>query len=296
MFWIYAAMAAQTLISAGTFLVVKAATGLLAPLELAWFRFVVAALAYVTVLLATGRRLLPPRTAFRRLLLLALLGTVFNQCMFLSGQARTPPTHGAILYALTPACVLLFERMLLGAAITGRKALGTTIAFSGAALVLLQNGIDLAGGTFAGDGMILAAVFSWSAYTVLARAEIRAHGAVSFTAWALILGAVMSTPFAPLVVRAPAEWPAIPAGAWLGVLYLGLMTSTLAYLLWNVGLRHLEAAQVAVFSNLQPVCTGLLSWFVFGERLTWHLAGGFALVVLGVSRVQRRRPLPPPLR
>jgi len=50
--------------------------------------------------------------------------------------------------------------------------------------------------------------------------------------------------------------------------YLIVMTSVVAYLLWSWALAHLAAARVAVFTNLQPLATALLAQAFLGERVT----------------------------
>src|SRR2546423_1689924 len=78
--------------------------------------------------------------------------------------------------------------------------------------------------------------------------------------------------------------------AWLGVAYLILVTSVIAYLLWYWALAHLPAARVAVFTNLQPLATAVLAHLFLGEHVTPQFVGGALVVIAGVVLAQLRAP------
>lgn len=282
---VYLAVGGQTLISACTYLVAQATMKELGPLEVAWFRFVLAGVVYATLFAAARRPLLPPREVMPRVLLLSIVGLVLNQGLFLSGLALSSPTHAAILYALTPAVVLIQGRLFLGERISALRAVGVAIAFVGVGLVLFEKGFRAATEALVGDLLILGAVVSWATYTVLTRPLARSSGSLQTTGWVLMAGGLISLPFGPLVLGT--SWAAVSLEAWLGIAFLVLVTSVIAYLLWGYALGRLEAARVAVFTNLQPVATAVLSWAILGEGITVGAAVGGLLVIVGVTATQR---------
>jgi drug/metabolite transporter (DMT)-like permease len=283
----YLALLLQTAISAGTYLFAKRTLAELHPLELAELRFALAAIVYAAILAGTGRRLVPPPGDRLRALALGVVGLPVNQGLFLSGLARSTPAHAAILYALTPACVLAGARLFLGEPISRARLSGILVAFTGAAVLLLERGLAQARGPLVGDLLLLGAVFAWAAYTIGTRPLAQRHGALEPTGWALVGGAIVSAPFAPLFVRAPHALASVSAAAWAGLAFLVIATSVVAYLLWAFALRRLEAARVAVFTNLQPVATAALSYAIFGERIGVGAAVGGLFVLAGVTLAQR---------
>ena len=100
----------------------------------------------------------------------------------------------------------------------------------------------------------------------------------------------------PRVVRRFAtDFAAVPARAWIGLAWLGVVTSTAMMFLWNALLRHLEPVQVAICANAQPAATAALAAALAAvgllegdQRLGWVFWTGTALVVGGVAVVQRR--------
>jgi drug/metabolite transporter (DMT)-like permease len=75
--------------------------------------------------------------------------------------------------------------------------------------------------------------------------------------------------------------------------YLGLLTSVVAYLLWYYALSKVPASRVAIFSNLQPAATAIAAWLLLNESLHWELAVGGVLVLAGV-RLTQTAPTQPP--
>ncbi len=284
----YGAVTLQGLVSAGTYLIAKRALRELEPLEIAWIRFVAAALLFAVILVAMRKPLAPPRGQRAHVLALGILGLPINQGLFLVGLAYTVPTHAAIMYALTPVAVLLGARLLLGERVTFARAVGVAIALVGVALVLVARGLAAERGPLIGDVLILVAMLAWTGYTLLTRSLVQQHGATAVTGWAMIAGGLVSAPFGPWVMRHPAELAHVSRIGWGAVVYLVLATSCLSYFLWAYGLRRLPASKVAVFSNLQPVETALLAWAITGERITASAALGGVLVMLGVAVSQRK--------
>lgn len=68
----------------------------------------------------------------------------------------------------------------------------------------------------------------------------------------------------------------------VGLLYLGLFSSVVAFFLLNYALSRLPASRAAVFLNLIPVVSLLAGILFYGERLgIWQMAG-CGLILLGV--------------
>ena len=286
---VYVALSGQVLLSAGTYLVAKVALPAFGPWTLLILRFVIAAPAFV-LLLALGPGPAWPRGIWSRPgELLALLCGPMNQLLFLAGLVWSTPTHAALLYALTPIGVYVFARIRLNERPSPMKLAGIFVAFLGVALVLAA-GYGPPGAarsaTLHGDLLILSAVAVWVIYSVEGKRIAQRDGAIQVAGWASLMGLVLSIPVWPWLLPMP-RLTAAPMNAWLGALYLGLLTSVLSYVLWYYALRRLEASKVAVFANLQPVATAVLARSIYGEAFDVKLLTGGALVLLGVFVTER---------
>lgn len=283
---VYAALIAQTLISAGTYLAAKQAMLELSPLELVCARFALSGSVFIALLALVPGRLLPPRGVRVRVLVLGVVAGPINQGFFFYGLASSSAAHAALLYALTPIGVYLCLLSKREVGFGRNRLFGIVVAFVGVVVLLTGRGLIAARGGLSGDLMILIGVAAWVVYTAEGRKLIAQHGAFHATAWTMAAAALISLPFSPLFVDV-AHLKAASTVTWAMVLYLGIATSVVAYVLWYFALSRLEASRVAVFSNLQPVATAFAAWLILGEQLTWEIFAGGALVIAGVRIAQR---------
>lgn len=287
----YAAAGFAALIAAGTFLVAKGTTEVFSPTELGWFRITLSFLIIFTVLrvksAGSGVSLKPGKEHIPHMIGMGLLGVTTNQLLFLHGMHLASPIDGALIYAFTPVCVLLFARIFLGEAIKWGKVFGITIAISGVVLVLRERGLDLSSDHLRGDLIIVGAMVSWAGYTILGKKMMVRYGAILTNTWVFGFGALSVLPLG-FYVLPDFDWSGPGVGGWIGLFYLSAITSVVSFTLWTYALKALEASQVSVFTNLQPALTALLTWIFLGEIPTMMVIFGMLLVILGVSLTQKR--------
>jgi drug/metabolite transporter (DMT)-like permease len=292
---LYGALLLHTLVSSATYLWAKTALREIPPLPLGLLRFsgASALLALMLLKLRPRGQRLPPRSAWRKLLILAFVAVPLNQGCFLIGLSLSTAAHAALLYTLTPLFVLLLAQALLREFPGKRTALGTLIALAGTIYVLLARNLDLSRGPLFGDLLLLVAVVAWAVYTTEGRDMVAAYGPFPTIAWTLIGGTMLYLPIGLGSLAFPGAVQRIAhasAAAWVGVAYLIFVTSVLAYLLWYWALAHLPAARVAIFTNLQPLATATLAHFFLGEPVTPQFMIGALVVISGVVLAQFRTP------
>ncbi|CAN5722849.1 EamA family transporter [soil metagenome] len=96
-------------------------------------------------------------------------------------------------------------------------------------------------------------------------------GAVLFTPVALIHGVSFNQPM----------------DAWLWLVYLGVVPSTIAYLFYQRGLQDVTAAMASIVTMIEPLVAAILAWFIFDERLGfWGWIGG-ALLISSIALLSR---------
>lgn len=208
------------------------------------------------------------------------------QAFFFVGTART----GVAVAALIALGSAPFLAGLLGWALREGApgwtwVASTAIAVAGLALLV-------AGSLSTGDplGMLaaLAAGGCYAVFTVVGVGLTReGYSGSAVLAASFALGAVVLLPF---VLRS--AWWLSPGGIGL-VLWLGIVTTTVAYLLFGVGLTVLQPGHIATLTLLEPAVATVLGVLVLGESLG---AAGWigcllvigALALLGV--VENRRP------
>ncbi|QSQ23590.1 EamA family transporter [Pyxidicoccus parkwayensis] len=290
---VYAAMCVQVLISAGTYLAGKRAMTELPPLTVVMWRFILSGAVFVLLLGVTPGPKLPPRHEWKRVLGLGLLAGPVNQAFFFYGLSKSSAAHAALFYSLTPMGVYLLSLARGQERVSVRAVGGIVTAFAGVVVLLLGRGLADASGSLLGDVLILGAVVAWVLYTTEGKPFVAEHGTIRATAWSMTAATLMMLLMAPFMAR-PAEVLAASAVAKGSIVYLGLLTSVVAYLIWYYALSKVPASKVAIFSNLQPPATAIAAWLLLGEALHWELAVGGVLVLAGVRLTQTAHVKPPP--
>jgi len=88
--------------------------------------------------------------------------------------------------------------------------------------------------------------------------------------------------------------PRVFSGAALVFLAAGLFAPALARLTYYESINLIGVARAATISNTTPLFSAVLAVPILGERLTWSLAVGTVLVVIGVALTFRPQPGSPP--
>jgi drug/metabolite transporter (DMT)-like permease len=282
---VYAALIFQAIGSAGTYIVAKKAMTELPPLVFGFYRFILAACLLLIIMIYRRRYFPFARSEWPLLILLAFLSIPINQGFFLLGLSLTPPTHPALLYATTPIWVYLLSVWRGEELYSNKKTLGIAIALIGIIAFFLEKGVRLATRDLLGDCLILIAVWAWASYTVLGRRLVQRRGAITVTASALILGTIIVFP-PGLYLAARFEYRHITWVGWTGVLYTAMLTSVVLYTLWYWIIKYMEPSKAAVFTNLQPVITAILAYFIIGERLSAGSIFTGMIILIGVIITQ----------
>lgn len=231
-----------------------------------------------------------------RLIGFASLGQVaFPVTLYMALQTVTS-VRTAIYMAASPCIVMLLSRVFFGDPLSWRALLGILVSTLGV-LVILSEGqpsrLLATGGLSAGDLWAMGSVLSWAVYCSGLRLKPKGLSSETFVALSSMIGAVLLIPFACSAIEAVQQGEMVlswNATRVLGVAYLVIFPSWLAYLFWNRGIAVVGAARGDIFTHLIPLSGGLLGILLLGEPfMTYHLISA-ALILIGLFL--SRRPAP----
>ena len=227
----------------------------------------------------------PPPAPWRAVIGLGLLTSLLYQVLFIEGIDRTSASHTGFLIASGPLWTALIARAL-GVERPGARAwLALSVAFVGTCLVASAR--DAAGGTRLGNALLLLAMIAWALGTVLSRPVLSTFPATRLA-------------FLFTCVVLPGHWllalphlkPALLGlgpGGWAAVSYSGVLSTGIAYALWNASVRRIGPARTSAFTNVVPLVALALAWAFLGERPGGVQLAGGALVLLGIALLRRAR-------
>lgn len=288
---LYSLIAAMVLFFSLNYIIARFALREIPPMQLTAVRSAVAAAILAALWLgramwgsaARGLRL-PSRKDVFLLALLGMLGVTLNQLLFVMGLHRTSVAHASILNATTPIMVLLIAALVGQERITLFKLAGMAIALAGVAILQMDPGKHSLA-TLAGDAIMLLSALAAAFYSVIGKSVTARHDTLTVNALSFLAGAIFLAPL--LLPPAGFSYAAVSAVGWLSLLYMAVFSSVLAYLIYCYALARMPASRVSAFSYLQPLLATILAVPMLGEPLTGSLAGGGALVLLGVYVTER---------
>ncbi|HMN47144.1 MAG TPA: DMT family transporter [Povalibacter sp.] len=271
-----------------TFVVTKAAAQGFSPMMLAMLRFLIASLILVPLAFARGGlKLLPQPRPWGTLLLMAFAGIAAFSTCFTYALVYGSASQGALIYAGLPAAIAIAAIFFLGEKPSRRRLAGIVLSIVGVALLIAAGEPDTGSpAPLLGALWMIGAVLAWTAYTVFAKRLAHADNLVVIAVIS-VLGTAMLLPFA-VGEFLRVETPAPSASAWAGVLFMGVVASALAYIVYGYVLRELDASVVGSYTNLDPIVGVVIAVWLYGEVLhPGQIVGGLiAFAGMGLASLE----------
>ena len=265
------------------FVSAKVTTPFAGALVILSLRFVFAMAAFALWALIARAAMPTRRQAIDAFLIGILIHGVYLGSVFWAIEKGLPAGPAALIVGLQPILTALFSERLTGEVLTPRQWVGVLLGFAGVFIVLapkLGTGPDswpILGVLLCLVGLVGITLASAYQKRVSDGGAQRARNVIQYLGgFTLVLpGALI---FQPLTI----EWtsPFILGLAWM-VLVLSLGVYTLYQFLLS---RDALVATVSLF-YLVPVCTAVMSYFMFGEVLTLLQLLGMGVAIVGVVLV-----------
>jgi drug/metabolite transporter (DMT)-like permease len=259
------------------------------PLLLLTARFLIAGLVVFSVIAWRGAdwRLRP-----RDLASLVIIG-IANNAVYLGlnyvGMRSVSSGVTALIASANPVLTSLFAALLLGEVLSWRKAIGLALGVGGVAYVVDSR---IAGGaeSLVGILFVTGGLVSLVAGTILFKRLAPKSGLlVGNAVQNLAAGAAL----APFAFASEGIGEIVPTWRLAGaLLYLALLGSVCAYLIWLHLITVAGAAAASSFHFMMPPLGLVFGWLVLGEQATPTDFIGIVPVALGIYLVTRQaRPL-----
>ncbi|PAE83374.1 EamA family transporter [Shouchella clausii] len=267
----------------GMYVVVKILVEVIPPVELVWMRYVIALVALVILGFVTKQNWSIRKKHFRIIVAIALVGYVVSIIAQETGTMLSTAQMGAIITATTPAFMVLFASVILKERLTFKKAMSVCLATLGVIIIVGVDNLNVSS-TLGGISLVIAAL-TWALMSVLIKCLPSDYPQIVVTTYATLLAVVVLTPYViPRLLQLDVAQLTNPT-IWGGLIYLGVISTSLAFLLWNRGLQMLNASSGGVFFFFQPVVGALLGWLILGETINITFWLGSLLIIIGVLLV-----------
>ena len=271
-----------------SFLWIKIAVAETGPIVLVGFRLLFGLLGLLVVMLF--RRQAFPRD--RRVLLAFAFMGVFNTAVpfFLItwGETRIDSSLASILNGTVPLFTIVIAHFWLrDEKITLPRIAGLIVGFIGI-VVLVSRDLRPEGlhGDAWGQLAVLAAAISYATAITFSRRNLRGQPPVLQSFMVLLIADALVWMAAPAVEQ-PMNFPNTPL-AWFAILWLGVLGSCVAYLLYFWLINAWGPTRASLVSYVFPVVGLILGIIFLHESADWRILVGSALIVGGILVVNLR--------
>ena len=240
----------------------------------------------------TGRRRV--RLDRREWALVALIGVawfgVYNVALN-AGERHVDAGTASMLIQVAPILIGVLAGLVLGEGFPKMLVLGGLVAFAGTLVIGVATSTGHA--DVAGVLLVLLSAAVYALAMVAQKVVLRRVPGLQVTWLACLVGTVATLPFVSTLLR---EVAVAPTSAVLGVVYLGVVPTALAFSTWAYALSRTSAGKLGVTTYAVPPIAIGLGWLLLGEvpALLAVVGGLLSLVGVWIARRPARPAVTPP--
>lgn len=209
-----------------------------------------------------------------------------NGLLFI-GQQTVPGGVAAIIQALVPILTALWAFVLLGERPSRLGVIGVALGFLGTGLVVQPDPSNLLGAETFGRLIIVGQSISVALGGVLVQRASPTISRLPLVGWSMLVGAVVLHGASLAVGELPGRGAAVPVAIGV-VLYLGVFSTAVAFVIYFTILQEHGAFEAALVAYLVPIVATIVGVFVLDESIGALTVVGFGLVALGFALLKRR--------
>jgi drug/metabolite transporter (DMT)-like permease len=220
--------------------------------------------------------------------ILALLA-VFHLWIQITGLKFTSTSNTGWIIGVTPAIMAILGFIIFNEKIKLISVLGITLAFAGLMLLVSKGVIQNIGiMSNKGDLLVLASAFTWSLYSIMNKKISLDYSPFMTILFLFLMMTVLIIPFTlnKETINAIVH---LSTRGWIAIVFLGILCSAIAYVLWAQALKELEANKVDVFLYFEPFVTIFAAWLLLGEVIGLITIISGIIITSGVVLVNKKK-------
>ena len=254
-------------------------------------RMIISAMVLLPLLLALRKELNLTRRDLPQLAVLATVGIVMAKTLEFGGLAFSTASDVALLITSESIFTAVLSWLLLRERFKPLTGFALLLGLVGVYLIversLLPN-IPPGGGALRilGDLLVILGLICEAFYTVRGKALLVKHPPLLITSAAIVGSAIVWVPLAGGEVLY-SGWHPLSVTAWLGLGWLAIMSTVVAYLAWFKGLEKVDGSAAASTLFVQPLLGTILAIMLLNDQLLPTTIIGGILIVISVYLISR---------
>ena len=222
--------------------------------------------------------------------ILGFFGVIVYHLGLNYGEQYISASAASLIIATIPIYVVILAAIFLKEKIKIVKLLGIIIALLGVIIISIwgKKNISLEIEYMFAAFTVLVAAIMGALYTIAGKKLLERYNGLSLTVYAMLLGSVGLIPFVIISPTLVTEVTAMSTTAWFAILFLGIFSTVVGYVIWYVALEMKTASGVSVYLYAIPVLSTIISYFFLGDEITYFFILGVIFVIFGLILVNMK--------
>ena len=266
-----------------SYLFMRYAVPHLGAIPLIELRVLVAGLALLAWVHASGGTIHWGRD-WKAFLFVGVVGTAVPFVLIAQALTQIDASTGAILNALSPLFASVVAAVWIHERLTAAKLAGIALCLVGTAVLVGWTPAPMTRGQLLGAGMSVAATMLYGISIVFTKVRLAGASPIGISAATLLAAAVVLLPLLP-AAPPPVPIADVPAGAWLALGGLALVSTTVAFIFYYRLIADVGPVKAITVTLLIPIFGMLWGVIFLGEPITPGRIAGCVIILAGCSLI-----------
>ena len=214
-----------------------------------------------------------------------ILVAVFNPFLYFLGESYgikfSSTTVAAVVIATIPLFTSFTSSYFLNERITKMNILGVLFSIIGVGFVIFNNGEAIEASYF-GIGMLSFAVAAAICYTLVLKKLTTKYNSITIVTYHNFIGIFLFAPLFFIIDFPDFRVSGFSSEAWIPLLELAIFGSSFAFIFFTFSIQKIGVGKANAFTNLIPVFTAVIAYFILNEVLNFNKLLGISLVISGL--------------
>jgi drug/metabolite transporter (DMT)-like permease len=284
---VYAAMSVAVLFWGFSFVWSKQVLAIYQPITVIYFRLILSVLLLFTIGLITGKI---EKISFKELKSIMLIAFFEPFCYFIGenfGLTHVSSTVASVLVSMIPLVSPLATYFFFKEKVSWQNFAGIVLSIIGVVMVILKDDLGFKADAI-GIAFMILAVVSAVAYSIAVIPVAKKHSIYTIISYQNLMGVLFFTPIFFIFDFKGVKAIGFQKEALVPLLQLAFFASTIAFMFFTYGIKHLGVTKANTLANAIPLITAFLSFYLLGERFSILNIIGIFIVVFGLVLSQMK--------
>ena len=261
------------------FVVVKIIVDEVHPIQLVWLEYLISLVFLIGYSVIKGEKWHINWSDLRLIFWIGIIGNTISLVAQEMGTGLSNAQTGSVITSTIPAFMIIFGWLILKERLDKVKVFSVLIAILGVVMIV---GLKMTGSNVVlGIILLILTAITWALMSVLIK-KVKTYSSLQITIMSTVVAVVCLTPFILSDLSSLTSINFAEPKVILSLLYIGAVSTAVAYVMWNKGLKVISASSSGLFYLIQPIVGSFLGWLLLGEQISVGFIIGSAMILASV--------------